>query len=321
MDNRKLRTRMFATCLGLLFGLGMAPLAQAQVTCAQGAWYEVPGAGVTNGSGPSVALFNNNLHLFVTGGGDLVFRNVYSGTSGTWSGWSEVPGGGRTGGSGPAAVVYRGSLYLFMLGPTGLIYYNQSAQGTIWSGWNEVPGAGVGTDGLAAAVLSPIVRPDELELSVRGTDGRAYVNTLAKETWSGWSEVPGGGIITAGPGATGFGYSYLYARGVGGGVFINTHAADTGVWSGWTELPGGAYSTAAPGVAAGHIYNLVVIRGQGGAIFQTRTGQGATNQWTEVPGNGRATATAGPTAVAYSGAFYAFITGPDDRVYCTVIAG
>jgi hypothetical protein len=320
MNTRKLGRRMFAICLGVVFGLGAAPLAQAQLTCAQGAWYEVPGAGITNGSGPSVALLNNNLHLFVTGGLDRVYTNVYTAASGSWSGWSELPGGGTTGGSGPTAIAYRSDLYVFVLDSTGHIYANKGTAGATWSGWSEVPGGGVGTGRLGAAVLSPIVRPDELELFVRGTDGRIYINTMAANAWSGWTEVPGGGITTNGPAATGFGYSYVYVRGVGGGIFQNTHAADTGNWSGWVELPGAGYSTAAPGVAAGHTYNLVAIRGLGSGLFQTRPGQGA-NQWTEVPGNGRATATAGPAAVAYSGGFYTFITGPDDRVYCTVLAG
>jgi hypothetical protein len=321
MKTEKLRARLLATCLGLLFGLGLAPLSHAQITCAPNAWAEVPGAGITNGSGPSVTLLNNNLHLFVTGGLDLVYTNVYRAQSGSWSGWSEVPGGGRTGGQSPTAIAYRGDLYVFVLDSTGLIYVNKALGGNTWSGWSEVPGGGVGTGGLAAAVLSPIVRPDELELYVRGTDGRIYINTLAREAWSGWTEVPGGGITTDGPAATGFGYSYVYVRGVGGGIFINTHAADTGGWSGWTELPGAGFSTAAPAVAAGHIYNQVVIRALEGKVFQTRTGQGATNMWTEVPGNGRATATAGPSLIAYQGGFYTFVTGPDDRIFCTVIAG
>jgi hypothetical protein len=312
---------MLAICLGLLFGLGAAPLSQAQISCVPNAWTEVPGAGITNGSGPSVALLSNNLHLFVTGGGDLVYTNVYTAASGSWTGWSEVPGGGRTGGNGPAAIAYRGDLYVFVLDSTGLIYLNKATGGNTWSGWSEVPGGGVGTGGLAAAVLSPIVRPDELELFVRGTDGRIYINTLAASAWSGWTEVPGGGITTDGPAATGFGYSYVYVRGVGGGIFENIHAADTGAWSGWTELPGNGFSTAAPAVAAGHIYNALAIRALEGRIWQTRTGQGGTGQWTEVPGNGRATATAAPTLVAYNGGFHTFVTGPDDRVFCTVIAG
>jgi hypothetical protein len=319
MNIRKLLTRLVATCLALLLGIGMTPISHAQTGCARDTWTEVPGFGVTNGSGPAAVVLGNDLYLYVTGGGDLVFTNVFTASSNSWSGWTEVPGDGRTGGDGPAAVMYRNDLYVFFLGPTGLIYVNRATAGRTWGGWTEVPGNGVGTKGLAAAVLAPIVRPDELELFVRGTDGRIYINTLTGTSWSGWTEVPGGGITTHGPAATAFGYLYLYVRGVGGGVFENVHAADTGAWSGWTELPGNGFTTAAPGAAAGHLNNALAVRGLEGYIFQTRAGQGSTNQWTVVPGDGRATATAGPALVFYNGLLHAFATGPLDRIFCSVI--
>jgi hypothetical protein len=310
---------MIASCLGFFVGLGITPLSQAQTTCVSDAWTEVPGAGITNGSGPAAVVLNNDLHLFVTGGRDLVFTNVYQSASATWTGWSELPGNGITGGDGPAAVVYRNGLYIFVLDSTGLIYVNTRSPAGIWSGWSEVPGHGVGVAGLAAAVLSPIVRPDELELFVRGTDGAIYINKLAAGAWSGWTPVPGGGITTHGPAATAFGNVWLYVRGVGGGIFENFQALDTGAWAGWTEVPGAGYSTAAPGVAAGHINNHLVVRGLGSIIYQNLTGQGSPNQWTEVPGGGRAAATAGPAVVSYNGAYHVFLTGPGDRVFCSVL--
>jgi hypothetical protein len=315
MNNRKLRSNMIASCLGLLLGLGLTPLSQAQTGCVPNAWTEVPGGGITNGSGPAAVVLSNDLHLFVTGGGDLVYTNRFISATRQWTGWSEVGGHGLAAGTGPAAVVYQGLLYLFVLDAFNNIYVNQLA-GSIWSGWSQVPGNGVGTGGLAAAVFSPTTGPMELDLFVIGTDARIYINTLNRTTWSGWSEVPGGGRATHGPGATGFGTLYLYVRGVGGGIYQNLRDQLTSAWSGWTEVPGGGYATAGPGAAAGHANPTVAVRGLGSGVYQNLVGPGGTNQWAELPG-GLASATAGPAVVAYNNTNQVFVTGPGDRLYCT----
>jgi hypothetical protein len=315
MNNGKLRSRMIASCLGLLLGLGVASPSPAQTGCVPNAWTEVPGGGITNGSGPAAVVNGNDLHLFVTGGGDRIYTNRFISSTRQWTGWSEIPGNGIAAGTGPAAVVYQGFVYLFVLDGYNNIYFNRLV-GSFWDGWKQVPGNGVGTGGLAAAVFSPIVRPAELNLFVIGTDAAIYVNTLNRTDWSGWSEVPGGGRATHGPGATGFGTVYLYVRGIGGGIYQNLRDLGTNTWSGWTAVPGNGYATAGPGAAASHGNPTVVVRGLRSGVYQNEVGTGGTNQWAELPG-GLASATAAPAVVAYNNTNQVFVTGPGDRVHCT----
>jgi hypothetical protein len=211
--------------------------------------------------------------------------------------------------------VYQDFLYLFVLDAFNNIYFNRLV-GAFWDGWKLVPGNGVGTGGLAAAVFSPLSGPMELDLFVIGTDARVYLNALNRTNWSGWSEVPGGGRATFGPGATGFGTVYLYVRGIGGGIYQNLRDQGSSAWSGWTAVPGNGYATAGPGAAAGHANPTVVVRGLGSGVYQNLVGQGGSNQWTQLPG-GLASASAAPAVVAYNNTDQVFVTGPGDRVYCT----
>jgi hypothetical protein len=298
--------------------------ARAQTTgCVAGKWTEVPGTprGLTSGTGPTAVVFNNNLHLFVTGLSDRIYTNVFQSGSGTWSGWSQVPGGAAAAGTGPAATVYKSKLHLFTLG------FNGSTMGGIfvnvlsssgWSGWGEVPGGGAGSHGLAATrfqISQGGQLIDELNLFVRGGDGAIYTNILRGASWSGWGEVPGGGFTPHGPGATVAGNLFLYVRGNGGGIFENVRDFTTGSWSGWSEKSGEGTTTAAPGVAFGHPAGvLMVIRGHQGRIHQQLLDK---EGWTEVPGNGRASATAGPSVVVYQGKFQTFVGGPNDRILCS----
>jgi hypothetical protein len=317
MNIRKL-CRLLAACgLGLAIGLGSAGPALAETGCNAGTWTEVPGGGITNGTAPAAAVLGDNLHLFVVGGSDLIFTNVYQSASGAWTGWSVVPDDGVAGGGGPAAVVYRGNLYLFIIDAIGHIFVNVLTPSG-WGTWNEVPSGGVGTHGLAATTFQQLGRPDELNLFVRGTDGHIYVNSLTGSTWSGWSEVPGGGLTTHGPAATNSGNVFLYVRGVGGGIYENSRDLVSGSWGSWAEVPGGGYTTAAPGVATGHPTGIVLaVRGLGAGIYQNLLGPGGSGFWSELPGAGSAAATAGPAVVVYQGAFRFFVTGPGDRIVCS----
>lgn len=317
MNVRKLCKHLVAYSLGLSIGLGSTAGALADIGCNAGTWTEVPGAGITNGTAPAAAVFGNDLHLFVIGGSDLVYTNVYQSASDAWTGWSVVPGDGVAGGSGPAAAVYRGNLYLFIIDAVGHIFVNAlTASG--WGAWNEVPSGGVGTYGLSATTFQKLGQPDELDLFVRGTDGRIYINSLTGAAWSGWSEVPGGGLTTHGPAATYSGNVFLYVRGVGGGIYENSRDLVSGNWGSWAEVPGGGYATAAPGVATGHPTGIVLgVRGLGAGIYQNLLGPGGSGLWSELPGSGSAAATAGPAVVVYQSAFRFFVTGPGDRIVCS----
>ena len=63
-----------------------------------------------------------------------------------------------------------------------------------------------------------------LRLYVRGTDRcRIYVNTRTGSTWSGYSEVPGGGLTPSGPEAVLEGSQVqLFVRGVDDRIYTIT---------------------------------------------------------------------------------------------------
>ena len=57
---------------------------------------------------------------------------------------------------------------------------------------------------------------------VRGTDNRIYLNRLRGFLWSGWSEVPGGGLTPSGPAATSYrSHIYLFVRGTDNAIYVN----------------------------------------------------------------------------------------------------
>lgn len=81
---------------------------------------------------------------------------------------------------------------------------------------------------------------------------------FGQETWSGWSEVPGGGTTLVSDAATAYGDGKLYLFGIG----VNNHrhyvnTFDGANWSGWSEVLGGgttAVSDAVTGYADGKLY-------------------------------------------------------------------
>jgi hypothetical protein len=178
-------------------------------------WSQVPGHGFTIDT--PAALGGS---LFVRGTNDRIYANTFNGT--TWSGWSEVPGHGLTL-SGPAAL--SGSLYV--RGTNDHLYAN-TLSGTTWSGWSEVPGHGLTLSGPAATILDVLTLKGIVELFVRGTDNKIYVNAFDNGTWSGWGQVPGNGFTPDAPGATAFLISdlgpsqlNLFVRGTNNRIYVN----------------------------------------------------------------------------------------------------
>jgi hypothetical protein len=149
-------------------------------------WSEVPGHGLTL-SGPttavSIAPGGTFLNLFVRGTNNHLYVNRTSDGT-TWSGWSEVPGHGLTP-SAPAATLLafnvRNTLYLFVRSTDNKINVNTFANGTTWSGWGEVPGHGSTFDSPAALaiVVGEAGNQGYVDLFVRGTNNRTYVNSLS----------------------------------------------------------------------------------------------------------------------------------------------
>ena len=142
-------------------------------------WSQVPGHGSTPDSPARAVLHGTTLYLFVRGTNDHLYVNTSNGP--TWSGWSEVPGRGLTL-SGPTAATHvpleAVYLYLFVRGTNNHLYVN-TLGGTAWSGWSEVPGHGLTPDAPGAtAFLTSDLGPSQLNLFVRGTNDRIYVNIL-----------------------------------------------------------------------------------------------------------------------------------------------
>lgn len=288
--------------------------ALAQTGCVAGKWTLVPGPGTTTGTGPAAVVLNYDLHLFVTGAGDRIYTNIFAGAERRWTGWGEVPGDGiAMGGTGPAAAIHGGSLYLFVIGLDNRIAVNTRTASN-WTGWIEVPGGGLSTHAPAATSFRgfKVGQQPELGLFIRATDGTIQVNKLIGTAWTGWREVPGGGITTHGPAAIGFspGPLVLSVRGLDGAVAKNVLDTSTGNWSGWLSL--GGFVTAAPSAVATHDF-VMLARGMGGKIYHRNYNTG----WKLFPNNLSGTSTAGPSGVFYGSAVQVFISGLGDRVYCT----
>jgi len=325
--------RMFVVSgvLGLTLSLSFPKAGLAQTGCVPGIWTEVPGVGITTGTAPAAFFDGLDLHLFVTGGADRIYTNLFHLPSNSWSGWSEVPGNFRAGGTGPAVstVPFSNRFHLFALDAAGRIFFNAFSYVTrSWSGWQEVPGDGLGSHGLAAAWFVDN-RPGgsgtfALDLFVRGLDANIWENTLSfSGTWSGWSRVPGGRITTHGPAATPtVGNITLYAREPDAGVWENIRDETTGNWRGW--IARGGIVTAAPGAKSpsGPGENLLLVaRGSGAGIWANFVNS-STSQWREVPGELHDTATAAPAVeldpLDYS-RLLVFVSGRGDRILCTAI--
>ena len=147
-------------------------------------WSEVPSNGLTL-SGPTAAFSTVSggtfLNLFVRGTNNHLYVNRLSNFT-TWSGWSEVPGNGLTP-SAPAAssglptVNAGNTLYLFDRGTDNKTYVN-TFNGTTWSGWSEVPGNGFTPDAPGAMAFATSASVGQVDLFVRGTNDRIYVNYL-----------------------------------------------------------------------------------------------------------------------------------------------
>jgi hypothetical protein len=175
------------------------------------------------------------------------------------SGWSEVPGNGITDVALAAAFAGWGMIYLFRKGlDDNKIYLNTfNHLNNAWSGWSEVPGDGNTDAGLAAASIAGTTTAGNIYLFRKGLDDRVYLNILAHgpsitsgvttDTWSGWSEVPGGGATDVALAAAALLQDvYLFRKGLDDNrIYFNRFNRLTRDWSGWSEVPGGVTTNVA----------------------------------------------------------------------------
>jgi hypothetical protein len=132
-------------------------------------------------------------------------------------------------------------------------------------------------------------------------------------SWSGWTEIPGGGQSSEGPAATFYsGKLYVFVHG-----YYQNNIADNRIycnvfdgknWSGWTEVKGNGQGYGSPAVAAGGDGKLyVVVRGVEDGIYYNVFDGKYWSGWAEVAGNGRTNDA--PAVVSYNGKLYVLVAG------------
>jgi len=286
----------------------------------------------TSVSPPRLAVFNNQLVAFITGGGysRVLYRRMYSNWS--WDDhWSQVPGK-ITFNSVPSVVVFNDRLVALVSGRGGKIYITQTDKNWNWnSEWNEVPGNGRTFAAPVATVFN-----GKLVVLIRGGEGveddtRMYITQTDKNwNWnSEWSEVPGNGRTSAAPAAAVFNDKLvILARGqrVRGGeddtrIYITQTDKNWNWNSKWNEVPGDGRTEDTPSLTVFNNRLVTLIRGQKDDtriyITQTDKNWNWNSRWNEVPGDGQTAFS--PAVAVFNGMLAVLIrgVGTDGQVYVT----
>lgn len=151
------------------------------------------------------------------------------------------------------------------------------------------------------------------------TSSTPQQSNRAAVAWSGWSQVPGNGLTTAGPATTVYqGKTYLFVRGTNQRIYQNVLTNSS--WSGWSEVYGNGLTPSNPGVTVyqNKLYLFVqgtdFVPGTGGSrIYQNVRDSSRWSGWSQVSGNGLTPS--GPAATAYGTKLYLFVRGTDNRIY------
>jgi TIR domain len=183
-----------------------------------------------------------------------------------------------------------------------------------WANWSVVPG-GRTTDRAPAAATD---FSGNLHLLVKGIgDSRIYINNMWGVTreWTGWEEVPPGGLTTNHALAAAMLDRVLYAFAVrDDGAIMYKHLYEGSgplLNNPWTEVPGGARTDAA--VAATTANGRLVLSGKGiqdQQIYLNELAPGGRSWsgWYVVPGGRRTDA--GPGLAAFQDKLYVLIKEP-----------
>jgi len=87
--------------------------------------------------------------------------------------------------------------------------------------------------------------------------------------WSGWSQVPGNGLTTAGPATTVYqGKTYLFVRGTDNRIYQNVLTNSS--WSGWSQVYGNGLTPSGPAATVYQNKLFLFVRGTDNAIYQNR---------------------------------------------------
>ena len=170
-------------------------------------WQEVPGGGRTPFAPAAVRSDNDKIYVAVVGlGGGGMWLQTFDRITRTWSGsWTNYGGSFS---AGPELAPDGGAANLTMLAPglDGQVYYKLWRPNATGDGWRHLPGM-VTSREVAARWVNLSDNgwlPYQLVVAARGNDARIYtatgLGTLGGSfTWSGWSQLPGGGLTDHAP--------------------------------------------------------------------------------------------------------------------------
>ena len=226
-------------------------------------------------SGPGGAgRTTENTDMFVRGGDGALYQKSWT-PSGGWTGFYPF---GHQMLSAPTVSVRRGSgiLDLFWRG------VDNGIEAKSWvpsSGWTDVNNTQL-DPGLTAAAPAAVSRNNGMvDVIVRGTNDRVYLNAYNGSAWSGWAEIPGNMTTQHAPAATVRTLNTLdvFVRSATGEV--RWISWDGAAWSGWKTVPGAVDS--GPAVVADTSARMWLFARRGGDVVYNvyDAGQGAENGW------------------------------------------
>lgn len=221
-------------------------------------WYPI-GQGSSGGAGdlagsPAVAAFGQQVELFGRGPDGQVWGNVWTLSSGRWSGWYSIQGATN---HDPAVTTYvppgqQPQLLVFARGPGGQVYekvYAQSARK--WTNWYRIGTDGAVTGGdLSAAAFGNY----QVQLFADGPNASVYQKIWTYGGgWSAWHSL--GGNANSAPAAAAFGnyQVQVFVQGADRQVYTDVWTAElthgdwtgNGSWSGWRSIGGQVLSAPA----------------------------------------------------------------------------
>jgi hypothetical protein len=240
---------------------------------------------------------------------------------------TEVPGDGRTP-SGPAVVTGKLSdisfLEVFVRGGDDHIYLNVMT-GLDFTSWREVPPGEPPQQTVSepAAAVHTEMGTNVLRLFVRGSNSKIYQNKFTGSprnpdtNWSGWSEVPPGGLpgggALSGPAAVvdSNGMLRLFVSGLDNRIYENDFRG--GSFGGWNPVHGDIFPLSAPAAVVRQGVLKLFARDLFNRILENDFSGGNFTEWHEVNGGGLTFA--GPSALVDQGILKLFVAGLDDGVW------
>jgi len=180
----------------------------------------------------------------------------------------------------------------------------------VWTQWSVVPGGGT-TDRAPAVAMDASAN---LHLLAKGiNDLGIYMNNMSGTTrdWTGWAEVPPGGLTTNHALALALHDQVLYAFAVrdDGAVMYKRLFIGSGdlLNEPWTEVPGGGRTDAAVAATTSNGRLVLSVKGIHQQIYLNELAPGGRSWsgWVVIPGDGR-TNTA-PALASFQDELYVFI--------------